>query len=132
MFFLLDANMLIGFDTLSPAFFGVLLAQANGASAPGWDMWIPFVVIGLMFYLLLIRPERQKRAEVTKMLNNLKKNDRVVTVGGIIGVVVNVTPNSEEVTIRVDESTNTRLRVLRSAISRVQSAEESADKSVTT
>ncbi len=117
--------MLIGFATPSPAFFGVLLAQANGASAPGWDMWIPF-------YLLLIRPERQKRAEVTKMLNNLKKNDRVVTAGGIIGVVVNVTPNSEEVTIRVDEGTNTRLRVLRSAISRVQSVEESDDKSVTT
>ena len=113
--------MLSSFDAFPSHLTGILLAQADGAAAPGWDMWVPFVIIGLMFYLLLIRPERKKRAEMTKMLNNLKKNDRI-----------NVTPSSEEVTIRVDDSNNTRIRILRSAISRVQSDGESDDKSGTT
>lgn len=124
--------MLSSFDAFPSHLTGILLAQADGAAAPGWDMWVPFVIIGLMFYLLLIRPERKKRAEMTKMLNNLKKNDRIITMGGILGVVVNVTPSSEEVTIRVDDSNNTRIRILRSAISRVQSDGESDDKSGTT
>jgi preprotein translocase subunit YajC len=81
--------------------------------------WVPFLIIGLMFYLLLIRPEQRKRAQMSQMLGGLKKNDHVVTVGGIHGVVVNAAKDSEEVTIRVDENNNTRLRVLRSAISRV-------------
>jgi preprotein translocase subunit YajC len=49
------------------------------------------------------------------MLENLKKNDRVITVGGIYGVVVNVAKGSEDITIRVDDGNNTRLRVVRSA-----------------
>jgi preprotein translocase subunit YajC len=52
----------------------------------------------------------------------------VVTIGGIFGVVVNVQKDSEEVTIRVDESRDTKLRVLRSAIARVLRDEDSADK----
>ncbi len=60
------------------------------------------------------------------MQSNLKKNDHVITIGGILGVVVNAQPGSDEVTLRVDE--NTRIRVLRSSISRVQSSEKSAEE----
>ena len=81
--------------------------------------WIPLAVIGVLFYLMLIRPERKRRANTTKMLHNVKKNDRVVTVGGIYGTVVNVQKGSEDLTIKVDESSNTKLRVLRSSISRI-------------
>ena len=108
----------------------LVLAQDQGGGEGGsmlWDFpWIPFVIIGVMFYLLLIRPERRKRAEMAMMMDNLKKNDRIVTIGGIHGVVVNVTKGSEDVTIRVDEASNARLRILRSAISRVV-ADEDAD-----
>ena len=48
------------------------------------------------------------------MLQNLKKNDRVVTIGGIYGTVVNAQKDLDEVTIKVDESTNTKLRMQRS------------------
>ena len=48
----------------------------------------PFLMIAVLFYLLMIRPERRKRAELAEMLQNLKKNDRVVTIGGIYGTVV--------------------------------------------
>lgn len=84
------------------------------------------IVIGVMFYLLLIRPERQKRAQMNRMLENLKKNDHVVTVGGIYGVVVNAPKGSEDITIRVDD--NTRLRILRSAVARVTSSGQDEDK----
>ena len=76
-------------------------------------------MLGVLFYLVVLRPERSKQQEQAKMLESLKKNDRVVTIGGIIGVVVNTNAGSEEVTLRIDESDGTRLTILRSAISRV-------------
>jgi len=79
----------------------------------------PMIMIGLLFYFLIARPERKRKAEMADMLGQLKKNDRVVTVGGLFGVVVNVSKDAEDVTLRIDDSNNTRLRVLRSAISRV-------------
>ena len=99
-----------------------------GVVGSAWFRYLPFIVIGVMFYLLLIRPERRKRAEMNQMLDNLKKNDHVVTVGGIFGVVVNAQKGTEDITIRVDDSNNTRLRILRSAVSRVTSAGQDQDK----
>lgn len=89
-------------------------------------MWIPFVMIGILFYFMMIRPERRKRAELESMVANLKKNDRVVTVGGIFGTVVTAAKDSDELTIRVDENSNTKLRVQRSAIKTVLAEKDSA------
>jgi preprotein translocase subunit YajC len=58
------------------------------------------------------------------MVYNLKENDRVVTIGGIYGVVTNVQRDADRVTIRVDESNGTRIKVNMSAIARVLTAEE--------
>jgi preprotein translocase subunit YajC len=113
-------------ESLFPGWF--LLGQQEGA-APWYVNVFPFALIALMFYLLMIRPEQRKRAQLTQMLSNLKKNDHVITVGGIHGVVVNTAKESDEVTIRVDENTNTRLRVSRSAISRVVSEGEESKES---
>ncbi len=77
---------------------------------------MPLLVIGILFYLMLIRPERRKVAAKDQMRNALKKNDRVVTRGGIMGTVVNVSAESREVTLRVDENTNARIRVVREAV----------------
>lgn len=93
--------------------------------------FLPWILIGIVFYLLLVRPERRKRTEHEVMLKNLKKNDRVVTVGGIMGTVVQTSQDAEDVTLRVDENTNTRIRVLRSSISRVISADGAAESSPT-
>lgn len=112
----------------------VLLAQDAAAPAAGpldalfRGPWIPFLMIGVLFYMLMIRPERRKRAELAQMLSNLKKNDRIVTIGGIYGTVVNVQQGVEEVTIKVDESSNTRLRMQRSAIARLLNVENSDTK----
>jgi preprotein translocase subunit YajC len=88
---------------------------------------LPWIVIGVLFYMMLIRPERRKRADLESMLKSLKKNDRVVTIGGIFGTVVQASQDTDEVTLKIDESNNTRIRVLRSSISRVLTPSAPAD-----
>lgn len=75
--------------------------------------------IGLFFYLFLIRPQRREQAERQKMLDAVKKNDRVVTIGGVYGVVANVNKEANEITVKVDEATNTKLRLTLGSIARV-------------
>lgn len=73
-----------------------------------------FVIIGFLFYFLLIRPQQRERQKQEQVLKALKKNDRVVTIGGAVGTIVNIEPDSKLVTLRVDD--NTRMVFLRSAI----------------
>jgi len=86
---------------------------------------LPFVAIFVLFYFLLIRPQRREQARRLTMLSAVKKNDRVVTSGGIYGVVANVNREADEVTIKVDEATNTKLRVTLSSVARVLGDEPS-------
>ena len=99
-------------------------AGGGGLTSSVWFQLWPFLIIGVLFYFMLIAPERRKRKEMESLLANIKKNDQVVTIGGICGTVVNASPGSTFVTIRVDDGNNTRLKVLRSAISRVGLPEE--------
>jgi preprotein translocase subunit YajC len=84
----------------------------------------PLVVIMVLFYFMLIRPQKRKEQELRQMVHNLKENDRVVTIGGIYGVVTNVQRDADRVTIRVDEGTGTKLRVNMSAIARVLTGDD--------
>ena len=105
---------------------GLLAQQGGFLSNPVF----PIMMIMIIGYFLLFNPERKRRAETQRMLDELKKNDRIVTIGGICGTVVNVPADSKEVTIRVDD--NTRIRVLRTAIANVvveESAKDSEKKS---
>jgi preprotein translocase subunit YajC len=82
----------------------------------------PLLIFGavmLMLYVFLLSPEKRKQTELNKKTAALKKNDRIVTTGGILGTVVSVSSDSNEVTLRVDDNTNTRIRVLKSAIGNV-------------
>lgn len=74
----------------------------------------PFLIIILLYQFLIARPQRREQARRDEILRSLKKNDPVVTIGGILGTVVSVAEDGSEVTIRVDDSA--RLRVQRSAI----------------
>ena len=109
----------------------LLLAQERAPGGPGAGLFqfLPFIAIGVLFYLMFIRPDRQRRMDQADMLENLKKNDRVVTAGGIHGTVVNANKGDKDIVIRVDENTNTRLRVVRSSISRVVSESDSESTS---
>jgi len=78
-----------------------------------------YLLIGLMFvvmYFILFRGPRKKQQQHRKMVQTLKKNDRVRTIGGIIGTVVDV--KDDEITLKVDESNNTKIKVASSAIGR--------------
>jgi preprotein translocase subunit YajC len=80
---------------------------------------------------MMIRPQKRQQQELRDMVNNVKENDRVVTIGGIYGVVTNVQRDADRVTIRVDEATGTKIKVGMSAISRVLSAEDEATGAAT-
>jgi preprotein translocase subunit YajC len=105
-------------------------AQAPAPAAPAGDsgafmrMMLPLLAIMVLFYFLMIRPQKRKEQELRQMVENLKDNDRVVTIGGIYGVVTNVQREAQRVTIRVDEATGAKLRVSMSAIARVVTGDD--------
>jgi len=104
--------------------FPVLLGQAAGGDPFGSFMFPVMIgVTVLMFYLLMMRPDQQKRKAMEQLIANVKKNDHVETIGGICGTVVNAT-GSKFVTIRVDDSTGTKLKIRRTAISAVGDFDE--------
>lgn len=88
---------------------------------------LPFVAIFVLFYFMLLRPERRKRADLAKRLENLDKNDRILTMGGIYATVVNAPKGSPVITVRFDETSNQRVRISRSAISRLVTDEETGE-----
>ena len=92
-------------------------------------MLLMMLPIFVLFYLLFIRPQRKEATTRQTMLDNMKKNDRIVTVGGILGVVTNVDRDKKEVTIKVDESSGTKLRMTLTSIARVLLPDESSNQS---
>jgi preprotein translocase subunit YajC len=113
-----------------PSIVQVFVAQAGNPAggAPSGALLVlqvlPFVAIAVLFYLMLVRPDRRKRDQ---LLKSLKKNDRVVTIGGIFGTVVNVQKDAEDVTLRIDDGNNTRVRVLRTAIARIIASDAASE-----
>jgi preprotein translocase subunit YajC len=92
----------------------------------------PMIAIMVLFYFMLIRPQKRKEQELREMVRNVKENDRVVTIGGIYGVVTNVQRDADRVTIRVDEATGAKLKVNMSAIARVLTGDEQETTSSST
>jgi preprotein translocase subunit YajC len=93
-------------------------AQAAGDSSSTSTIMqmAPLALIFVVFYLFLIRPQQKKAKELKSMLDAVKRGDRVVTGGGIIGTVAKIANNDE---VLVDIAENTRVRVLRSTITSV-------------
>jgi preprotein translocase subunit YajC len=94
------------------------MSQPPPGTTPGPNDWLkmvgPIVLMGAMFYLLLIRPQRQRQKQLDALLKGLKTGDKILTSSGIIGVVVGVKDKS--VSIR---SADTKLEILKSAVSEV-------------
>lgn len=108
--------------------FPLIAQEAEGGGGGGlFDpmMMIPMLLIGVLFYFLMLRPESKRRKELEARLGSLKKNDQVLTIGGIMGVVVNT--HEKYVTLRVDDKANLRIKVLRTAIQKILSDEDSSE-----
>jgi preprotein translocase subunit YajC len=109
----------------------LLMAAPEGGSGSSGGaaflQFVPFIAIIAIFYFLIIRPQNKKQKDTQRMLDALKKGDRVVTIGGIHGVIQTVRDHS--VILKVDD--NVKLEFNRSAISNVESAakEEKSGKS---
>jgi preprotein translocase subunit YajC len=108
----------------------ILLAQEAGKVAQeagkeaeqapsGPNFLLPLIAIFFLFYFLILRPQKNKEQAMKSMIENLKEKDRVVTIGGIYGVVTNIQRDQEMITLRIDESTGAKIRVGASAIARV-------------
>lgn len=103
---------------ISPAY-----AQGAGGVAD-LNMLIPFALIFVVFYFLLIRPQQKKQKAHREMLGALRRGDRIVTAGGLIGQITRVVSDTELI---VEIAENTRVRVARSLVSDVMAKTEPAD-----
>ncbi len=115
----------------SPIANGQAIEGADGApivpapevqQQPGMSSFYFMLLILALFMFVLIIPQRREKKRRNAMLEALKKGDRVQTVGGIIGTIVEIRPT--ELVLKVDENTNTRMRFSRSAIQAVLDREE--------
>ena len=77
---------------------------------------VPFLLIFVIFYFFMIRPQNKKQKETEAMLNALKKGDKIITIGGIHGTISSV--HEKTVIVKVDD--NTKIEFNRSAISSVE------------
>lgn len=93
-----------------------ILAQENQTPS-SWPFLTMILLLVVVYFVLLVLPKRKAEKQRQSMLDNLKKGDRVQSIGGILGTVVNT--EGSEVLVKVDETTNTKLRFTRSAIHRV-------------
>lgn len=105
-----------------------LFAQEAGQPRPqptGLELlltYLPMLLIVLVAWLLLYRPERERQRRQQDLLAALKKNDRVVTASGIYGIVANVDRENDRVTLKVDEAANVKISVTLASVSKVLAA----------
>jgi preprotein translocase subunit YajC len=94
-------------------------ATAGGKSPNGLMSMIPFLLMILVFWLLIIRPQARKQKEITAMLSSLKEDDRVITTSGIFGKVVSLQPDKDIVVVEIDETNKVRVKFQRGAIATI-------------
>jgi preprotein translocase subunit YajC len=105
----------------------LLLAQDNPPPASPLQQlggFFPFILIAVLAWFLLIRPMKRQEQERQALASGLKKNDKVLTTGGIYGTVVAISETEDEITVKVDD--NVRLRMLKSSVARNLTNEETA------
>ncbi len=84
--------------------------------------YVPFILIFVVGYMLIFRGPRKKQQQHKQMVQTLSKNDKVRTIGGIIGTVVDI--KGDEVTLKIDESNNTKIKIASSAIGKNMSKDK--------
>jgi len=98
-------------------------AGGNGTGSGGLLSLVPFVLIFVIFYFLLIRPQQKKQKDQKALLDALKKGDKVVTTSGIWGTITNL--GKDTVTLQIAD--NTRIKMQRENVVRVRGEEEDKD-----
>jgi len=96
------------------------VTPAYAQTAGGGDLImsiLPFVLMFVIFYFLLIRPQRKQMAERAEMLKNIRRSDTIVTGGGVVGKVIKVIDDNE---VEVEIAKDVKVRVMRSMVADVR------------
>ncbi len=93
------------------------IAAAEGQSNPMMQFLPLMIIMFAVMYFLIIRPQKQKEKKRLSMISNVRKQDRIVTAGGVHGVVTSVKEN--EVIIRIDDTKDVKIRIDKSAVTSV-------------
>ncbi|MCA0755248.1 preprotein translocase subunit YajC [Paenibacillus sp. N4] len=101
-----------------------LATEATGGAGGIIGMIWPFILMFAVFYFLLIRPQQKKQKQRTVMLNQIKKGDKISTIGGLHGTVVELTDDT--VVLRVNDTT--KMTFERSAINTIINSAPSIEK----
>ena len=100
-------------------------AQGAGGGGDFFLSLVPIILMFVIFYFLLIRPQQKRMQQHREMVANVKKGDRIVTAGGIVGRVTRARP--EDVEIEVEISENTRIKLIRHTIAEVRTKEAGSE-----
>ncbi len=92
-------------------FVSTAYAQAAGGAggAAGFESFIPLILIFVVFYFLLIRPQQKKAKQHKEVLSSIKRGDKIVTGGGIIGEVTKATEGNDELTVEIAEGVKVKV-----------------------
>lgn len=101
----------------------LLMAPQGGEGGSSIMGFLPFILIIVIMYFLMIRPQMKKQKERQKMVDALQKGDRVVTSGGIHGKITGFTDDDKTIILQVDEKV--KINVDRSAVSIVKGKTQS-------
>lgn len=96
--------------------------MGNPQGAAGLMNLFPIILIFAIFYFMIIRPQQKKEVEHKKKVSSLKKNDEIVTIGGVHGTIVSV--KEDTYMVRIDE--NVKIEIDKLAIARVKKTYEEA------
>ena len=97
----------------------------DGGGFGGMEQLLPLVLIFVVFWFLLIRPQQKKAKAHREMIGNLRRGDRIVTNGGLIGTITRV-PNERELIVQIAE--DTKVRIMRGMIAESLSGDEQDGK----
>jgi preprotein translocase subunit YajC len=92
------------------------------AQEAGWgNTWLPIYLLGFFFliYFMILRPQKQQDQKRRAMIDAMKKNDKVLTTGGIYGTVISVDTSQDRVVLRVDDEKGVKVSFARSSVARV-------------
>ena len=92
-------------------------AQTAGGGGDLFMSILPFVLMFVIFYFLLIRPQRQQMKQRDEMLKNIRRNDTIVTGGGVVGKITKVIDDNE---VEVEIAKDVKVRVMRSLVADVR------------
>ncbi len=100
----------------------IMAAQGN----PMMQFLPLMVIMFAVMYFLIIRPQKQKEKKRQEMITNVRKQDRIVTAGGVHGVVVSV--KEDEVIVRIDDAKDIKVKIDKSALTSVSAPRDGKEE----